>query len=212
MKEACLILDVAHGKSTPGKRSPDGVFEEWQWSRDRVNDLYRALWEFNLPFDTYAPFLSYSNEPGLHNRVDAYNKRSAPYRDTIVLSLHVDAFKNPPAWWEGTGFSFFTNRLENIADELANVMHGVWKKELPNERVRANRPKDVSKDMNFTVIWGYGDVRTNYHGILVENLFMDHKPSVYDKLMNDEWNKRLVDTYLIAIFAMFEYLGYMVNI
>ena len=212
MKKACLILDVAHGIEVEYKRSPDRVFEEWEWSRERVDDIYRALIEFSLPFDVFAPFLSYRNEPGLRKRVDVYNERAEVYKDTIMLSLHVDAFKNPPEWWSGTGFSFFTNRLENKADELANVMWDVWKQELPDERVRANRQKDVSKDKNFTVIWGYGDVRTKYHGILIENLFMDHKSSVYDKLMNEDWNKRLVDTYLVSILEMFEYLGYMENI
>ena len=212
MKQAALILDVAHGFDTPGKKSVDNVFQEWEWSRARVNDIYRALIEFSLPFDVFAPFLSYRNEPGLHKRVDVYNERAEAYEDTIMLSLHVDAFKNPPEWWSGTGFSFFTNRLENKADELANVMWDVWKQELPDERVRANRQKDVSKDKNFTVIWGYGDVRTKYHGILIENLFMDHKSSVYDKLMNEDWNKRLVDTYLVSILEMFEHLGYMENI
>jgi len=212
VKKACLILDVAHGIEVEYKRSPDRVFEEWEWSRERVDDIYRALIEFSLPFDVFAPFLSYRNEPGLRKRVDVYNERAEVYKDTIMLSLHVDAFKNPPEWWSGTGFSFFTNRLENKADELANVMWDVWKQELPDERVRANRQKDVSKDKNFTVIWGYGDVRTKYHGILIENLFMDHKSSVYDKLMNEDWNKRLVDTYLVSILEMFEYLGYMENI
>jgi len=213
-KNACLILDVAHGEDTPGKRSPDSVFLEFEWSRARVNDIYRALVDFSLPFDVFAPFLSYRNEPGLRKRVSTYNERAEPYKDTIMLSLHVDAFKGE--WWNGTGFSFFTNRVENTADELAEVMAKVWKQEMPDERVRRNRPQDVSKDMNFTVIWGYGKgenyVPAKYHGILIENLFMDHKSSVYDKLMNDTWNKNLTDVYLIAIFEMFEYLGYMVNI
>ena len=213
MKEACLILDVAHGENSSGwKKSPDGVFEEFEWSRARVGDIYKALIDFNLPFDTFTPFLSYRNEPGLRNRVKVYNERSEPYKDTIMLSLHVDRFKDPPEWWGGTGFSFFTNREDNTADELANVMGDVWAKEMPGERVRKRAERDVSKDKNFTVIWGYKDVRTKYHGILIENLFMDHRSSVYDKLMNNDWNYKLVDTYLIAIFEMFEYLGYMVNI
>ena len=170
MDKACLILDVAHGADVPGKKSVDGVFHEYEWSRERVKDIYRALMDFNLPFDFYAPFMSWRNEPGLRHRVDVYNERAAPYKDTIMLSLHVDAFKGE--WWNGTGFSFFTNRIENIADKLANVMGDVWKAELPYERVRKNRQKDVSKDKNFTVIWGYNKgekyAPANYHGILIE--------------------------------------------
>lgn len=214
MKKACLILDVAHGENVRGKQSVDGVFREYSWSRDRVKDIYTALIDFNLPFEVYAPFLSYREEPGLRHRVDVYNERAEPYKDTIMLSLHVDAFKG--TWWNGTGFSFFTNRLENTADELANVMAEIWENELPYERIRRNRQKDVSKDKNFTVIWGYKKngkyIPAEYHGILVENLFMDNKKDVYDKLMDDDWNLLLVNTYLIAIFEMFESLGYMVNI
>ena len=212
MNEACLILDVAHGQLVKGKRSPDNVFEEWAWSRERVKDIYEGLTDFELSFDVYSPFLSYRNEPGLRNRVRTYNTYAESYRDTIMLSLHVDAFKDPPEWWDGTGFSFFTNRIENTADELANVMAEVWETEMPEERIRRNRQKDVSKDRNFTVIWGYSDgkeyVPANYHGILVENLFMDNKKDVYNKLMDGRWNLQLTNTYLIAIFEMFEYLGY----
>ncbi len=214
MKKACLILDASHGADVSGKCSPDNVFREYEWSRERVKDIYKGLMDFNLPLDVYAPFMSWRNEPGLRHRVDVYNERAEPYRDTIMLSLHVDAFKGE--WWNGTGFSFFTNRIENTADDLANVMGGVWKAELPYERVRKNRQKDVSKDKNFTVIWGYKKsgkrVPTKYHGILIENLFMDNKKDVYDKLMDDDWNLLLVNTYLIAIFEMFESLNYMINI
>ncbi len=214
MKEACLILDVAHGESTLFKASPNNVFREWRWSRDRVRDIFEALMDFKLPFDVYAPFLSWKDEPGLRKRVDVYNERAEPFKDTIMLSLHVDAFKGK--WWDGTGFSFFTNRQENMADELANVMGRVWEKELPDERIRRNRPGDTSKDKDFTVIWGYRKsgvhVPIKYHGILIENLFMDNKADVYTKLTDDKWNTRLVDTYLIAIMELFEHLGYMINI
>ena len=214
MKEGCLILDVAHGKSTPSKHSPDLVFLEYDWSRERVKDIYKALMDFKLPFDYYAPFLSWREEPGLRKRVNVYNERAEVYTDTIMLSLHVDKFKGE--WWDGTGFSFFTNRQENKADELAEVMAKVWEKELPDERIRRNRPGDVSKDENFTVIWGYNrsgvHVPIEYHGILIENLFMDNRADVYGKLMDDKWNTRLVDTYLVAIMELFEHLGYMINI
>ena len=219
MKEACLILDVAHGEDTTDagwKKSPDSVFREFEWSRARVNDIYKGLMDFNVPFDTFAPFMSYRNEPGLRKRVDVYNERAEPYKDTIMLSLHVDRFKDPPEWWNGTGFSFFTNRIENTADELANVMAKVWAKDMPHERIRRHRQNDVSKDANFTVIWGYkrgdGYVPARYHGILVENLFMDNKKDVYEKLMNEDWNLRLVNAYITSIFEMFEHLNYMVNI
>lgn len=40
-----IILGTAHLKSTPGKRSPDGAFREYKFSRDVCLDIQRTLSE-----------------------------------------------------------------------------------------------------------------------------------------------------------------------
>lgn len=210
MKPGLLILDVAHGIDVPGKRSPDGSFEEWNWSRDMVRSILEYLSEVILPIQVSSPFLSFDVEPGLRERVDYYNMMAAEHDDTIMLSLHVDAFKNPPTWWNGTGFSFFTNREHNKSDELANKMVKAWDRYLPEEKIRFNGPGDVSKDKNFTVLYGYDKpkkVRANYHGILIENGFMDGRVDIR-KLKDPEWCERLKQAYISSIFEMFSHLGY----
>ena len=42
-EKICVILDNGHGKNTPGKRSPDGLFFEWEWTRSFVRLLKSEL-------------------------------------------------------------------------------------------------------------------------------------------------------------------------
>lgn len=39
MENVTIILDAGHGKSTPGKRSPDGVLLEWEFTRKLSNAI-----------------------------------------------------------------------------------------------------------------------------------------------------------------------------
>ena len=42
-KRLIVILGTAHGKNVAGKRSPDGIFQEWQYSREIVEQLRSEL-------------------------------------------------------------------------------------------------------------------------------------------------------------------------
>ena len=42
-KRLTVILGTAHGKNVAGKRSPDGIFQEWQYSREIVEQLRSEL-------------------------------------------------------------------------------------------------------------------------------------------------------------------------
>jgi len=208
MKKAMLIFDPAHGIDVPGKRSPDGSFEEWRFSRDIIRKVFSTILSGSYPFDIACPYLSYDTEPGLMTRVRYYNQLAESYDHTIVLSLHVDAFKNPPAWWNGTGFSFFTSREHDLSDYLANEMVKAWITNMPGEKIRANAHGDVSKDKNFTILYGRENERAKYYGILIENWFMDSNIDII-KLKDPIKIDKLCETYLLAIFNIFKYLGCM---
>lgn len=205
MKSYLLILDPAHGIDVPGKQSPDGSFIEWSWSRMMIRKMIPVLTNPEYPFDVYSPFLLHDIEPGLSTRVKAYNDFADQFSQTIMISIHVDAFKGQ--WWDGTGFSFFTSKDENFADRLANVMARTFERSLPRERIRRNSPQDASKDENFTVIAGTKVIKPKYHGILVENLFMDSYIDI-TKLKDYNWQDRLVKTYHKAVVNMFDYMLY----
>jgi len=220
-KSLGIAFDPAHGKNVSGKASPDGKHKEYRWSRETIEQIFDGLknTKSNL-WDLSSPFLTLETEPGLRNRVNVYNELSQDYDLLIVLSLHNDAFKNPPAWWSGPGgFTFFTSRGETHADPICTMIGNEFKNFMPNERFRFDyglakneKVRDLDREANFTVITGYDlntkhPVLANYAGILIENGFMDVK-SDYLKLQTPKWNLQLIDTYIISTMVVATELGF----
>ena len=48
MKKA-VILDPAHGKNSPGKRSPDQRHKEYFWSRGRIAEIVNEILKVKEP-------------------------------------------------------------------------------------------------------------------------------------------------------------------
>jgi len=218
-ESACLILDPAHGKNVPGKRSPDKKHLECLWSRDRIKGIASVLDKAsNKGFDLEIPFRDEMNEPGLSKRVNVYNELTHSYDVVITISLHNDALKNPPAFWSGPGgFTFYTDRGETMADTVVDFIGDIFKSSLPRERFRfdhglgsGEKVRDKDREANFAVIHGYGKkqnfVPAKYIGILIENNFMDVKGDLI-KLMSPDWNKELEFVYIDSIFKIFREIG-----
>jgi N-acetylmuramoyl-L-alanine amidase len=218
--KACLILDVAHGKDTPGKESPDGTFREWRWSRDICRRMLNEFWtdEFQKDYDVTCPYLSATNEPGLTNRVKKYNEIAGQHEFTFMLSMHVNAATNPPKWWKSKmimngsgGIEIWTDLGHNHSDELADVFMKRMMKEAPNEFYRHNTPDDISKDHNFTVIHGYyvdgKYIPRKYEAVLLESLFMDNLTD-FGKLIDPEWNREWVKIVGLSAHEVMKHKGY----
>lgn len=84
-----VILDAAHGAETPGKRSPDGRFREYKWSRDIIAKLKSKLQ--SLGFEVFESN-STEREIGLSQRVQNTNKIKR--KNKIFISIHSDAAGN----------------------------------------------------------------------------------------------------------------------
>lgn len=221
IKSLCIILDPAHGQDVAGKRSPDGKYQEWKGSRNLIESIKDEIKNIKSPNWTLAfPYKYENNEPGLRARVKEYNDIAKDYDLTIVISLHNDAFKNPPEWWKSKGgFTFFTSRGETEADPICTFIGEKLQLLLKKETFRFDygltkleKNKDLDREANFTVITGFNigrsnEVKANYAGILIENLFMDIKEN-YDKLMDPEWNKKLKDAYVITLLLLATELGF----
>jgi N-acetylmuramoyl-L-alanine amidase len=89
MKNTTIILDAAHGEEVPGKRSPDGKFREYLWSRERIKELIFDLKALGYEVLESNPT---TKEIGLSQRAAAVNAINRPKK--IFLSLHVDAAGN----------------------------------------------------------------------------------------------------------------------
>jgi N-acetylmuramoyl-L-alanine amidase len=84
-----IILDAAHGEETPGKRSPDGRFREYKWSREIISKLKKELESQGYEVFESNPT---DKEIGLSKRVANTNKIARAKK--IFISLHSDAAGN----------------------------------------------------------------------------------------------------------------------
>jgi N-acetylmuramoyl-L-alanine amidase len=85
MKNFTIVLDAAHGEEVAGKRSPDGLFREYKWSRETIAKLIPALKAQGYKVVESNPT---TKEIGLSARANVANK--LPERK-IFISLHSDA-------------------------------------------------------------------------------------------------------------------------
>lgn len=89
MKKITIILDAAHGEETTGKRSPDGRFREYRWSREIISKLKHKLQ--SLGYEVFESN-STNKEIGLDKRVQNTNKIARSNK--IFISIHSDAAGN----------------------------------------------------------------------------------------------------------------------
>ena len=116
-KENVLIFDPAHGKDTAGKRSPDGLHREYLWSRERLLCIISNILEKGISWEVYYPFVYHEDEPGLINRVIKYNDIAKDYKESLVISLHNDAWGE--GWTKPNGASIWTNKGQDKSDVYA---------------------------------------------------------------------------------------------
>jgi hypothetical protein len=209
-----LILDVAHGKNVPGKRSPDGVHLEYLWSRNCARSLMHKFNSISrLPFYVHCPYLSYENEPGLMNRVETYNCIVPAYDNSLMLSLHNNANHpskcNKEGWGKAHGMSLWTKKGETKADEYATFMYKQFKKMMPDEYFRTaywlekgENVSDPDYEANFTVLAGNKFEKPKYEGILFEVLFQDNKDDL-EKLLDPYWNMNFNHNLVFILIELF---------
>lgn len=185
-----VILDNGHGVNTPGKRSPDNSFFEWEWNRMFVKRLTPEL--ETLGYKVFT-IVTEDIDVGLSERADRANKIIAEYGadKCIFLSIHCNAAGNGK-WMNATGWSAWTTRGQNNSDKLAECLCDA--SEIIGIKLRkdlVDGDKDYEK--NFTVIY-----KTNCPAVLVENMFMDSKSDLAF-LQSEEGVEKLLNLHIIGI-------------
>ena len=177
MKQIKIILGTAHLSSTPGKRSPDGKFREYAYSRKVCKAVQEELLNRGVDcvidyIDDDMPGLTSSQE--LIKRVKIVNA-IAKKADCLYVSIHVNASaKN--GWDKATGFSIYTSPGETKSDALAT--------DIFDEATKLLKPigKSLRKDMSD----GDPDYEENFYvlrkticpAVLTENFFQNSKEDV----------------------------------
>lgn len=199
-----LILDPAHGRDTPGKRSPDGLHLEYLWSRRRIARIVgKLLSSEKMPFDLFFPFLYHVEEPGLTTRGLRYNEIASNYDDTFVLSLHNDA--EPPSkldakgWGKAHGTGVWTSRGEDGSDSIATSLFEFLKASYPSDKMRSaywlnkgEHVRDPDYEADFTILAGNYKFKPKYKAVILEHGFQTNKKDVA-KLINPIHNELFED-------------------
>ena len=186
-----IILDPAHGKETPGKRSPDGHFREYKWSREIISMIAGKLRNNNIDYDITVKD---GNEPGLRERVRITNKISAGVKDkAIFISIHCNAAGSGSDWMKARGFSIWTSRGKTKADEYAEVIYNEFDKTFPDIKLRSDYSDgDADFESNFAVLM------CRVPAVLLEVLFQDNKEDV-EILESDDFKNNFCECIVNAI-------------
>lgn len=197
MKQIKIILGTAHLSSTPGKRSPDGKFREYAYSRKVCKAVQEELLSRGVDcvidyIDDDMPGLTSSQE--LVRRVQIVNEM-AKKTDCLYVSIHVNASaKN--GWDKATGFSIYTSpgRTESdilatyIFDEAAELLKPTGKKFRKD-----TSDGDPDYEENFYVLR-----KTLCPAVLTENFFQNSKEDV-EWLESEEGFKTVVSYHVLGI-------------
>lgn len=215
-KQGLLILDPAHGIDVPGKRSPDGKFLEYKFSRMIIARVLIELSNFSLPVEMASPFLPFLKEPGLTKRVLEYNmlvqKHDAIDRN-IMISFHNDAITSPPRWQnKANTVKVFTSKGFDTSDELATILCESLENDIPELNYSwaywQDEPGHADPDWeaNFTILSGNKTVKPLYNAMLLELCMMDNKEGV--RWLTSERNQiRVARCVASAIVKMFKHMG-----
>ena len=222
-KKLTVILGTAHGKNVAGKRSPDGKFQEWQYSREIVERLREELAKREDLVDVFvdipAAEVPLPQQAELTRRVRYVNQLCA-HRHTercIYVSIHVDAASSGE-WKNAGGWTAYTSPGRTRSDILATYLYEAAGKHLSGYAARMEEGKkkglygsnqkpfrkdttdgDPDKEANFYVL-----VRTKCAAALTENLFQDNKADVAF-LTSEEGKKAIVALHKEAILRFAEH-------
>lgn len=97
-----ICIDAGHCKLTPGKRSFDGSFFEWEFNLDVANRIKMHLGRHGV--DSYVQYVENAHPTTeLNSRITAINKD----KPDIVVSIHANAFST--TWNAANGWEAYCN-------------------------------------------------------------------------------------------------------
>ena len=164
-----IILDNGHGLNTPGKRSPDGTLIEAIYTRQLVKDLAPELEKLGHTVHILVP------EPEdipLNVRVKRINAvcRAVGVKNTILISIHLNADGDGTKWMNATGWSCYTCKGQTESDRLADCLYKAAEQILKNQVIRTDYARDGDSDWeeNFYILR-----HSLCPSVLTEGFFMD---------------------------------------
>lgn len=165
-----ILIDNGHGQSTPGKRSPDGRFLEFQFNRTIAKQIVDDLRDRGYDAELLVPE---DDDIPLKDRCKRVNDIVAREgkQNVILISIHANAFGNGKEWTSPSGWSVYTSKGQTKADDLAEQLAKAAIKNLPQMKMRAEKSDgDLDYEENFYIL-----KHTTCPAVLTENGFYTNK-------------------------------------
>lgn len=164
-----VSVDRGHGRETPGKGSPDGVFKEWAFNADEAEIFAQTLIAHGVECTN---IVTTDDDMPLKERIKIINALAKQRPGHIHISLHNNAAGKGDKWYDARGWQVHTclnpsvgsRRLANCAYDEA-VAKGF--------RTRPESPGMHFRPKNLAILRD-----TTCPAILLEQFFMDNKEDV----------------------------------
>lgn len=189
-----ILIDNGHGRNTPGKRSPDGKFLEYRYTRDIANAVVNQLRKLGYDAELLVTEL---HDVSLLDRVHRVNVKcqSLGKNNVLVVSIHCNAAGNGKEWLKATGWECWTSVGRTESDALAESLIRAAAENFIGKKIRLNVNKqgDRDKEKNFTILHN-----TLCPAVLTENFFMDNQNDV-DYLLSKEGRDAVIRCHVEGI-------------
>lgn len=194
-----ILIDNGHGNNTPGKRSPDGLFREYKYTREIAEAVVCRLRRRGYEADLLVPELY---DIKLLERVHRVNVKCQTYgaSNVLLVSIHCNAAGNGREWMCGRGWEAWTSKGQTEGDKLAECLYESAFECFPiGTTIRTDwGDGDFDKENEFTIL-----SKTLCPAVLTENFFMDSKADV-EFLQSEEGREAIICCHVEGIIKYIE--------
>lgn len=190
-----VLLDNGHGVNTKGKRSPDESILEYEYNRRLVKAISERLEILDIPYYIVTPEEEDIPLPIRKRRINERTiKNNFDGIDTILISVHLNAYGDGTEWTKPTGWSVYTSKGDTKSDEFATKLYNAAKSTFLNQTIREDFiDGDPDFEEDFYIL-----KRTVCPAVLTENFFMTNTADV-DFLLSKKGFDQIVDVHIKAI-------------
>ena len=189
-----ILIDNGHGSNTAGKRSPDGLFREYAYTREIAAEVSYGLRRLGYDCELLVPELF---DVALIERVYRVNVKCQTYgaSNVLLVSIHCNAAGNGKEWLNGRGWEAWTSPGQTEGDKLAECLYqSALNVFAPGTPIRSDwGDGDFDKENHFTIL-----SKTLCPAVLTENFFMDNKADVA-YMLSDEGKEAIVRCHVEGI-------------
>lgn len=189
-----ILIDNGHGSNTAGKRSPDGLFREYAYTREIAAEVTYQLRRKGFDAELLVPELY---DVALIERVHRVNVKcnSLGANNVLLVSIHCNAAGNGKEWKSARGWEAWTSPGQTEGDKLAERLYeSALECFAPGTPIRSDwGDGDYDKENHFTIL-----SKTLCPAVLTENFFQDNKEDV-EFMLSEAGKKAIIKCHVDGI-------------